>query len=211
MVKNKFAYGMFLIFVLVLGGCVSVSSSPSARFYTLGAIVDQANSKLETKGLIIGVGPVKIPEYLNRPQIVTVNKDKTLSFSEFNRWAEPLDFALERILNEDLSVMLRGATVEMFPWDLAVPVKYQVIANAIRLDNEFNEKLIFVVQWSIIDLEKKHAIFTKRSEFIQPINPHNYYGLADALSKSVALLSKEIAQQSNSMLGKLPNNEVVPK
>ncbi|MFA5271365.1 MAG: PqiC family protein [Candidatus Omnitrophota bacterium] len=211
MVKNKFAYGIIAIFVLILGGCVSVSNSPNARFYALHAIDNQASSQLEAKGLVIGVGPVKIPEYLNRPQIVNVNKDRTLSFSEFNRWAEAIDFALERIINENLAGTLNGATIEMFPWDRAVPVKYQVIANVIRLENEFNERLIFVVQWSIIDLEKKNAIVTKRSEFIQPINPHNYSGLANVLSEAGALLSSEIAQQINSIQINLQNDKVVPK
>ena len=209
MVKNKLTLGLIAVFVIILGGCVSVPNSPNPRFYSLRAMDSQEISKFDTKELVVAIGPVKIPEYLNRPQIATMNKDETLSFSEFNRWAEPLDFALERIINENLSNILDGAIIETFPWDLAVPVKYQVIASVIRLDNEFNEKLIFVVQWSIIDLEKKHAIFTKRSEFIQPINPQNSYGLAGALSESGALLSEEIVQQFNSMQVNSQSNKSV--
>jgi len=211
MVKNKLTYGIFVIFILILSGCVPIANSPNARFYNLCAVGKQANIKLDAKDFIIGVGPVKIPEYLNRPQMVTVNKDKTITFAEFNRWAEPLDFALERIINEDLAIMLDGATIETFPWERTVTVKYQVIANVIRLENEFNEQLIFVVQWSIVDLEKKSAIFTKRSEFTQVINPHDFHGLADALSKSGALLSNEIAQQFNSMRINLQKDKVVSK
>ncbi|MFA6281324.1 MAG: PqiC family protein [Candidatus Omnitrophota bacterium] len=199
MMKNKLKFVLSAIFIFILSGCVPISSSPNARFYNLYAVGDNVNSKFEAKDLIIGIGPVKIPEYLNRPQMVITNKDKTVTFAQFNRWAEPLDSALERVINEDLLTRLDGATIETFPWNRTVQVKYQVIADVVRLENEFNEKLIFVVQWSIIDLEKKSAVFTKRSEFNQEINPHDYHGLASALSKSGALLSQEIAQQFNAI------------
>jgi len=37
-------------------------------------------------------------------------------------------------------------------------------------------------------------LFTKRSELTEQITPHDYLGLADALSRSIASLSEDIAQ-----------------
>ena len=52
----------------------------------------QVSKKINiTPGVIIGVGPVKFPEYLDRPQMVTKNKEGILKFDEFNRWGESLD------------------------------------------------------------------------------------------------------------------------
>ncbi|MCK9574211.1 MAG: PqiC family protein [Candidatus Omnitrophica bacterium] len=200
MKKNNFNWFRFIIcvvFVLFLNGCMSVSNSPNPRFYA-PYTPDKEKPNQEFKisdNTIIGIGPVRIPEYLNRPQIVTNNKDKTIVFDEFNRWAESLDFAFARLINKDLTLMLKGASFQMFPWDLAVAVKYQVIADVIQLENNLNKDLVFITQWSIIDLEKKHAVFTKRSEFRQDIYPHNYYGLTEALSEVIMSLSAEIAQE----------------
>lgn len=205
MKKNILGFYSFIVCVcsvLALGGCVSVLSSPNPRFYTLSALSEkQLSEEFDIpSGTIIGIGPVKIPEYLNRPQIVTVNKDKTLSFAEFERWAEPLDFAMARLINEDLTLIFPSATLVIFPWDVVITVKYQVIADVIRLENELDKDLFLVAQWSIIDLEKKQAVFTKRSQFRQPIAPHNYYGLTEALSNACAALSSEVAQGLVSLL-----------
>ncbi len=190
-----------MIFVLFLNGCVSVSNSPNPRFYTLYTPDKEKNiQELNVPAnIIIGIGPVRIPEYLNRPQIVTNNKDKTIFFDEFNRWAESLDFALARLINNDLTLIIPKTSLQMFPWDLTIAVKYQVIVDIVQLENNLNHDLLFVAQWSIIDLEKKRALFTKRSEFRQDIYPHNYYGLTEALSEVVMSLSAEIAQELASL------------
>ncbi|MDD4183719.1 MAG: PqiC family protein [Candidatus Omnitrophica bacterium] len=193
---NRYCFIACVVFILFLNGCMSVSNSPNPRFYTLYASDKEKNSQEFNipANTIIGIGPVRIPEYLNRPQIVTNNKDKTIFFDEFNRWAESLDFALARLINNDLTLIIPKTSLQMFPWDLTIAVKYQVIVDVVQLENNLNHDLLFVTQWSIIDLEKKRAVFTKRSEFRHDIYPHNYYGLTEALSAATMSLSKEVAQ-----------------
>ena len=101
---TKFNLLAGIVFILGMAGCVSVGTSPSPRFYMLSAIEkDKVLQTFDIKpNVIIEVGPVKIPEYQNRPQIVIQNKDKTLTFSEFNRWGESLDVSLARLINQDI-------------------------------------------------------------------------------------------------------------
>lgn len=186
-----------VIFILVLSGCLSVGNSPTPRFYTLAAVgQEQAAQKFNiAPDTIIGIGPVRTPEYLNRPQMVTRDKNKMLTFAQFDRWGEPLDSALARLISEDLTVMLSGANVKIFPWNLDIPVKYQVILDVVQLESELDKDMLFVAQWSVIDLKNRKMVFIKRSEFRKPINPHNYAGLAQALSAACAELSSEIAKE----------------
>lgn len=185
-----------VIFALLLSGCLSVSSSPASRFYLLrSAEKDRITPKFDiTPNTIIGVGPVKIPEYLDRPQIVTQDENNMLTFAQFDRWGEPLDAALARLINENLTAMLPVTTIEMFPWNILIPVRYRLITDVIQLKSELDKDLFFVVQWSVIDLEKKNVVFTKRSQFREPVIPHNYAGLTDALSAVCTSLSSEIAE-----------------
>ncbi|MEI8348999.1 MAG: PqiC family protein [Candidatus Omnitrophota bacterium] len=186
-----------VFFVLALYGCISVANSQTPRFYTLRAIADdQVSKKFNISSqVIIGIGPVEIPEYLNRPHMVTQNKDRTLNFAQFDRWGESLDLAFKRLVHEDLSAMIGGATLQMFPWSFAIPVKYQVVVSVMQLESALDKDLFFVAQWSIIDLERKEMVFTKRSQFRQAINPHSYAGLAQALSEVCVSLSSEIAEE----------------
>lgn len=184
-----------VIFVLASGGCMSVSNSPAPRFYMLHAVDEkQAGRKFDiAPGMIIGVNPVKIPGYQNRPQIVTQDKNKMLTFAQFDRWGESLNSALTRLMMENLSIMLPQATIELFPGNLAVPVKYQVVTDVLQLESQLDKDLFFVAQWSVIDVQKKKMVLIKKSEFRQPIDPHDYAGLVEALSAASASLSGEIA------------------
>jgi len=197
--KTRFSIFIFLAcaaFMLFLSGCLSVSESPNPRFYMLKPIdASDAGSQFSVPAnTIIVIGPVKIPEYQNRPQIVTQDNNKMLTFAQFDRWGEPLDSGIVRLLIEDLSMLLPGAEFERFPCNFAIPINYQVILDVIQLESNLNDGLLFVVQWSIIDSKERHMLFNKRSVFNEQINPHNYSGLVDALSRSISLLSKEIVQ-----------------
>ncbi|MCK9603751.1 MAG: PqiC family protein [Candidatus Omnitrophica bacterium] len=202
--RNYILFCVCLCFAVFLGGCMSVANSPNSRFYMLQAIDEnQAVQKFNLEyDAIIGVGPVKIPDYQDRPQIVTRNKDNTLNFAQFDRWGEVLDLGLARLLNADLRIMLPQAKIEMYPWNTAIPVRYQVIVEVAQLESRLDKDMFLVVQWSIIDLHKDKMVFIKRSEFRQPVNPSDYFGLTNALSTACASLSSEIAGALSSLDGK---------
>jgi len=186
-------------FTLTSAGCISLpnsSMSPTPRFYMLSAInKPEVSKKINIKpGLIIGVGPVKLPEFLDRPQMVTKEKQGTLKIDEFDRWGESLDLGLARLVREYLTVMLPGAKLVLYPWGLGVAAKYQVTLEVVQLDSELDRDMSFAVQWVVIDVQNSKTVIIKRSVFHQPIIPQNYSGLAKTLSTACASLSSQIAQ-----------------
>ena len=58
----------------------------------------EVRSAVWSRARPIGVGPVTVPDYLDRPQIATRSSSSSLQFSEFDRWAEPLEKNLMRVL-----------------------------------------------------------------------------------------------------------------
>ncbi|MBL7151884.1 MAG: membrane integrity-associated transporter subunit PqiC [Candidatus Omnitrophica bacterium] len=189
--RNIIACGLL---IFVLSGCVSAGSTPNARFYMLKPLgEEEVTQKFDIpSGIIIVVGPVKIPQYLDRPQMVTRDEEGMMNIAQLERWGEPLDSGIARLIIEDLNLILPGANFEVFPCNFAIPLDYQVIAGVMQLDSNLQKDLVFVAQWSIIDADSRKMLFTKRSELVEPIDPHSYSGLADALSKAVASLSAEI-------------------
>ena len=181
---------------LILSGCVSVPNSPSPRFYMLQAVDGNQVSKKTNiaSDVVIGVGPVKIPEYQDRPQIVTQDKEKMLKFAQFDRWGEPLDLGMRRLIGENLAVMLPETKFTLYPWNSSVPVKYQVVVEIIQLDSKLDGDMFLVVQWLVIDVQNAKTMIIKRSEFRQSIIPQDYSGLAKTLSMACASLSSEIAE-----------------
>jgi uncharacterized lipoprotein YmbA len=184
-----------MCFALV-NGCMSVSNSQTPRFYMLQAADENQVSKKANiaSDVIIGVGPVKIPGYQDRPQIVTQDKEKMLKFAQFDRWGEPLDFGMKRLIGENLAVMLPEAKFTLYPWNSSVPVKYQVVVEIVQLDSNLDKDMFLVAQWLIIDVQNAKTMIIKRSEFRQSITPQNYSGLVKTLSMACASLSGEIAE-----------------
>lgn len=193
---NFLRYVTIILFSFVLGGCLSISNSPVPRFYSLRAIdyTEEIKKFDISSKVIIGIGPVEIPEYQNRPQIVTQDKNGMLVFAQFERWGESLDTGLARLILENLTLMLPQAEFQIFPCDFTIPLDYQVLVNVVQLESQLDKELSLVAQWTIIDSKTKTMLITKRSEFHQEINPHTYSGLTQALSRAGALLSNEIAE-----------------
>ncbi len=190
-----------VISAFLLSGCLAVQSSPTPRFYMLHSISkDTAVQKFDIpKETIIEIGPVNIPQYLDRPQIVTQDKNKMLFFAQFDRWGEFLDSSLTRVISENLTLMLPEVSLQMFPCNLTIPLKYQVIIDIVQLDSSLDSGVYLVAQWSIIARQNNQMLFTKRSEVSQVINKHSYSGLAEAISAASLSLSTEIAQALSSL------------
>ncbi len=181
--------------LLLSSGCISVPKSPSPRFYALQTVSeDSALKKISVAGdALIGIGPVKIPEYLNRPQIVTQSADKTLKFSQFDRWGESLDLAVARLTREDLNIILPDTKLLLYPWNAAVPIRYRISIEIVQLDSVLDGDLTFAAQWLVIDMQRMTTLKIKRTTFKQAIMPQDYFGLVKALSAACAVLSHDIA------------------
>ncbi|MDD3087938.1 MAG: PqiC family protein [Candidatus Omnitrophica bacterium] len=197
MKKVSFYFILLPSLILILNGCVSIGRSPSPRFYRLTSIgqeFPEVDSKMKS-GAVVGIGPIKIPEYLNRPQIATVNKNRMITFAQFDRWGEPLDLSILRVLSENLASSMTGVDIEMYPWNMLMPVRLQVVLDVVQIDVELEKDLIFVVRWSVLDLKNKSLVLSKRTVLKEPVKPSNYSGVAAALSSVLGRLGNEIIQE----------------
>src|SRR5688572_6149535 len=87
-----------------LGACLALAllaACTAARptsFYTLGTMTEPAEAPRPKEGLVVGLGPVTLPPYLDRPDIVTREGENQMRLAELHRWVEPLDSLLTRIM-----------------------------------------------------------------------------------------------------------------
>jgi uncharacterized lipoprotein YmbA len=101
---------------LTLGGCFSPQPDPSKFFVLAPAATGGANS-IAPAGLAtsssptIGLGPIKLPQYLDRDEVVTRVGPNRLELSDRDRWAEPLADNFKQVLAQDLthSLVLDGS------------------------------------------------------------------------------------------------------
>jgi len=194
--KNFFGLSWLFLF-LIISGCVSAGTSPEARFYSPRALKDKEIPKIQApalKEVIIGVGPLELPAYLDRPQIVTLGQDNELELAEFNRWAEPLEDAILRVIAQNLMSILPETRVLLYPWTYYEPVKYQVAVEIISIDAALKNEVRLCLNWSCLNAENKKVFLTKNSIYNSKVNKSNYNGMVEALNQGLYEFSLEIAQ-----------------
>ncbi len=107
---NKFLPLAWLLSLgLLLVGC---GSSPPNNFYVLSAHEFPAPSGTAPA---LGVGPINIPEYLGRQNMVYSRVDNTLQVASLDMWAEPLGAGIQRVLVLNLTGLLNTQDVSTFP------------------------------------------------------------------------------------------------
>ncbi|SPF46347.1 conserved exported hypothetical protein [Syntrophobacter sp. SbD1] len=199
MIDQVSRLAVILIVLIVLGGC---ARSQATNYYILHSLQTQGSQGGDAgtdQGPAIGVGPVKIPDYLNRPQIVTRTTRDNIQIAEFDRWAEPLEKNLTRVLADNLSTLVPSENVCAFPWRKCMPVQYQVTMEIIHLEKAPNEKILLDASWSVLGNDGEKLIATKRSKLIVPVESAGFEAIASAESRAVEELSGEIASVIKSL------------
>lgn len=186
--------GIYLTVVISfwLTGCFGGKSEPSS-FYMLS--VSEKNQPVSTVKKSIGVLPVRVPDFLDRPQIVLSTNSTHLNVSETNRWIEPLSLVTQRVLIADIQTELPNAYVKTKGYDNAIFQRLiQVEING--MSGEFNKEATLSVWWSILNNNGQELY---RSRFESSVAMGKTYD-SFVLAQSVlwGRLSEEIAQYVSS-------------
>jgi uncharacterized lipoprotein YmbA len=182
---------MLAVSSLGVSGC---STGPPARLYVLTSL-PRAESVPPTTGrrdLSIGVGPVELPQYLNRSQIVTGEQSPELQSAASAQWAEPLQDGFTRVLAENLSLLLATERVALFPWKTFIP-EYQVVVEVTHFLGQTGGEVSLVALWSILTKDGRGVLVSKKSSFREATGSSEYAAMAAAMSRTVAALSRDIA------------------
>ena len=183
------------IFVVVFSGC---ASTPPTRFFVLSSSPNFEKVRNREGGhcFAIGIGPVKLPEYLNQAEIVTRITQNELRVDEFAQWAEPLEDNISRALAENLSSLLCTRSIAIFPWKGGIPIDYRIDVQVIQMDGMLGKNALLDMTWSITDGtdRKKLPLITKRSTYREPKGGGDYGTFVSAQSRNLASLSREIAE-----------------
>lgn len=188
--QRAYRWMPLLLLALLLTACTS--TSPPSRFYVLTPVtqsVEQTASELT-----IGMGPVRLPAYLDRSQMVSRTDANQLQMDEFERWAGGLSPNINDVMAENLSRMLGTDRVVTHPWARAVPVQYQVALDIRRFDITEENKVYLLAQWRLFAGNGKQLLKIKRMELSQSVDGSDYSARAAAQSAALAELSRRIAQ-----------------
>jgi uncharacterized protein len=183
-----------LLLILFVNGCATTSRP--VDFYTLStAAVSGApeSPPVHCRDVVIGIGPVLWPRYLDRPQIVTRLSPNRISFDEFHRWAGPLEEDFERVLIDNLSRLLQTDYVIRYPGKLAYKPRYRVQIQIDQLDGQPGDAVTLKASWSILGQSAEKEPALHESLIREVTADEGYETMVAAASAAVAELSRQIA------------------
>lgn len=184
--------------------CVLVSllvaacgSSPPVRYFALSPM-DSVQRQDPDDAVTLGLGPLRLPEYLNRSQIVTRGSGSELEIDEFSRWAEPLTLALHRVVSTDVDNMMNGVMVIAFPWEAVVrnEVDYRLLGEVTRFDADRSGRVVLDIQWAITDVSAGVAVAIRRSKYeARAASPDDPAIVASAMNDALAMFSRDVVSE----------------
>jgi uncharacterized lipoprotein YmbA len=145
------------------------------------------------------VGPITLPAYLDRTQVVSLAGNHELVVDEFTRWAEPLQDTFYRVLIEDLSSLLNTPEVYGFDSRGSTPTDFQVIIDVTRFDSVGQRDAHLTAFWTVLDQDGKTHLIERKSAFHASSQSRGLTGVIDAQNKTLTEFSREIAAAIRSL------------
>jgi len=192
---------VLIVSIFFLGGCLGKGTQRPTEFFLLQPL-DSFTEKQESEvgeGVVLGIGPVRVRDYLNRPQIVTRTGTNEIRVHDFHYWGEPLSTNFTAILAQNLSVLLSTNRILIFPYrsKQQLPLEYQVTVDVIRFDGELGVEASLVAQYYIFEFKEngKKQIVTRQPSFRKPLADKSLETLVTVMSELIGDLSRDIAEE----------------
>ena len=196
--KRLLKYTFLLCLVFLILSCAK--SSKPVEYYMLDASVGIDNNQTlkGDEGPMIGLGPIRLPEYLDRFQMVVAVSQNKYKLIDGHRWAEKLDQNISLALFKTLPGQLGTDKMIRYPWPQRPGVDFQVKIDILELNVDQDGQSQLMAQWSIKSKDK--TILNKRSTFTAQASTTDIDKMVQAQSECLTQLGQEIVANLKPLL-----------
>jgi uncharacterized protein len=196
--KKSVSSLILIAWVCAAAGCSFMAPQPDrTQYFILSPTAESGSSSVaaaSTSRLSIGVGPIKFPDYLKRPGVVTRAASNRLMVSDVKRWAEPLDHNFESVLCQNLSQTLGTQRIITYPWYANTQVDYQVKVWVSRFETSEDGASQLSAVWTIVNPKDGSELASGQSSASAPVQAGDD-GPSAALSRDLGEMSHQIADR----------------
>lgn len=182
---------LFLLLTVWMGGC---AEHPATRFHILTTTELPADYQAPGFGgkiKRIGIRRIKLPGYLDRPQIITRSGKNELMLSATHQWAEPLSQSMQRVLTGQLTVLLPDVSVSAFPWPGSAKQDVEIQVEINQFDIIDKQNCLLDAKWTLFDSGERQPR-VRRTTILIPVQANNFSNYVSMQSEALARLSEHI-------------------
>jgi uncharacterized lipoprotein YmbA len=175
---------------------VSPETRPE-RFYTLDPVqVGDSPGSIQSDA-ILAVGPIDLPDYVDRPQIVTRTGSNELVIAEFDRWGGSLDNQINGSLVTTLQDRLAPGQVAVLPWRSSMRsggTSYRVAVTVSRFDGVLGQSVVLQARWelSVQRGGKEESLGVKEASVTEGITGSDYDALVAAMQRALVRFGRQM-------------------
>ncbi|MBC7962891.1 MAG: membrane integrity-associated transporter subunit PqiC [Steroidobacteraceae bacterium] len=189
--RRNFVAGMLVVcLVVATTGC---SRSPRVTFYTLEPGAQVETAAVDTAVPTVAVGPVTLPDVVDRPQLVMRVAANRVDILETHRWAEPLKSEIPRLIAENLRSLLGSSRVSSYLQHAGADADYRVLVDIQRFESSPGEAVTVEALWSLRRVAGGAPV-TGRSLVREPVGTEGYDLLAAAYGRALLSVSRDLAR-----------------
>ena len=189
--KARAAIGCMVV-TLLLAAC---GSAPKDRFYTLAPASAMAPAATASTPARYGVaiGPVRVPEALDRTQMVVREGPNRVEILDQHRWAGSLRSEIARALAAGVGAQLPEAQVSVHDGQAGRNAAYRVAVDIERFDAMLNDSVAVQALWTLRQ-EGGKELGSGRFAATEPTGPGGHDAIAAAYAKVLSAMSAQVAQ-----------------
>jgi uncharacterized lipoprotein YmbA len=181
---------------LALAGCFGTSRP--ARFYTLEPLEVRDDPGSTATDATLAVGPIELPDYVDRPQIVTRTGTNELVIAEFDRWGGSLDKQISGSLVATLRDRLAPRQIAVVPWKSAIVSRgtpYRVTVSVSRFDGVLGHSVVLQARWELCTQSggKTESLGVQEASVTEQITGPDYDVLVAAMQRALVRLGEQMA------------------
>lgn len=144
----------------------------------------------------IGIVPVTVAQYLDRPEIIVRRSHNELQILENDRWAEPVGATATRALVENLSVLLAHSRVSTVPLRGSQRATYELSLDLTAFEVDEAGAAVLAGDWVLIDQATGSARAGGRlNKSIVVGRAAGGDAIAAAMSRNLVEASQDIARE----------------
>ncbi len=183
------------VVLFTISALIGCGSSAKETYYTLAAAaaMNGATPASGESAYSIVVGPITLPEVVDRPQLVLRAGPNEVTLVELHRWAGSLRNEIPRIIAENLAGYLNVRQVAAYPQSAGDNSTYRVLVDIQRFDSTLGESVTIDALW-MIKRQSDGVSRTGRSTAKESSGGGNYEAVVAAHSRALGTISREISE-----------------
>jgi uncharacterized protein len=180
-----------LLSVFLLGAC---TTTPNSRYYLLDPLAVAPIEKTADSDKRLGIGTISLPDYLNRKQVVIRGAGGRLLIRDGERWGEPLEDSVRRVLGENLGRLLGPGRLVFLPAPAGIAVHNRLHLEITAFEASAHHEVQLSARWSLSQTTGTSRLH--ESHIRVAMQAEDQSAMVTAMNQALLQLANEIATEN---------------